>query len=99
MQRFHAVDDFQYTVDQFLSLAVAQAAQRNSSAQVPILVGVATWAAQWTLAGNLDGKGRGLSLQNHLPGLQNLRCLHARPLLSLITYRYVSTRSVTRLWG
>jgi hypothetical protein len=71
MQGPNAVDQGQNSIDKLLTLAVGQAAQGCAAPQVRIVIGVASWALQRTLAGNLDRERGSLASKNLAPSANN----------------------------
>jgi hypothetical protein len=56
VQGANAVAAFQHAVNEPLPRAAGQVEQRDSAAEVRILLGVTSRALQWTFARNFDGE-------------------------------------------
>lgn len=65
------IDELDDAVDQLLALEVAHLAQGELAPQVIVAVGVASGAAQWTFAGDLQRQGRRIAAQNSTPRGKN----------------------------
>src|SRR2546421_589159 len=48
---FQSVDKIEHSVDEFLTLIVAQASQDRFAAEVRVMIRITSWAAQGTLSG------------------------------------------------
>jgi hypothetical protein len=76
VQRPGAVGQLQHPVDERLSLVVAQLPQRDLTAEVLGVVGVAAGAVQGALPGDFDGKGRDAAPREHSPGTEDVGDSH-----------------------
>ena len=76
VQRLHAIDYIQHSINQSVAFEIREIAQSFGSAQMIVIVSVATGTAQRTLASYFDGKRRGSPAQNELPGTDNVAIAH-----------------------
>ena len=68
----------QYTLDQILSSQVSELSQIDTAAKVGTIIGVTTWATQWTLPRDFDREDRKPSPQDVSPGLNHFDDSHNR---------------------
>lgn len=82
MEGLEPVNDLKDPGDEFLAFVVSKGAQCDASAQVGLIVCIATRATEWAFAGNFNGE-RGLAtLEDGAPGVEYVRYLHGETLLS-----------------
>jgi len=71
VKRAMLVDQRQHTVDQFLTLEIANFAKSDVAAEVIVAVRIATGTTQRALAGDFNGKRRRITGEDPTPGRED----------------------------
>jgi hypothetical protein len=79
MQGPYAIHEFKHAVDEFLALAIVQAAQCGAPTQVTIVVRITSGAPERTLAGDFDGERWALAVENFAPRANDIGSLQSIP--------------------
>lgn len=90
VQRIVFVDELEKPFDEFLSLVIADLAQRHLSAEVLITVGVTAGAAQRALSRDFNRQGGAVAAQNSSPRRDNP--FHARDYITGAIFRLLNSR-------